>query len=164
MAIKRKQITEENALARMETLCARSEHCTYEALSKLRGWGITGEAAERIVNALTDNRFIDDSRFARSYVNDRYRFSGHGRYKIRLALAAKRLPRDIIDSALEEIDPDIYRDNLRKLLRSRAARANGLDSFDGRTRLYRYGISRGYESGLVAEALKEILKSIRPRQ
>lgn len=159
MAFNRKQLTEENALARLEATCARSERCTYELMTRLRGWGITGPAAERIIDDLTERHFVDDERFARAFVNDRYRFGNQGRFKIRMALVAKHLPRRIIDTALNVIDPDIYRGNLERLLRSRASQTNDLDTFEGRTRLYRYGVSRGYESSLVAETLRSILKS-----
>ena len=37
MALQRKQISAENALMRLEDLCARSEHCEYELREKLRG-------------------------------------------------------------------------------------------------------------------------------
>lgn len=151
--MQRRPLTPENALVRLESLCARAEHCTFEMATKLRGWGITGYEAEKIIDRLVDNRFVDDERFARSFVRDRYRFSGYGRRKIALGLIAKRIPRDIIDSAMEEIDEDIYFENLRRLI---DRKASGLDTslFDDRNKLYRYGIGRGYESALVAKAIK----------
>lgn len=151
--MQRKPITAQNALVRLESLCARAEHCSYELLTKLRNWGISGSDAEKIINHLIDNRFLDDQRFANSFVRDRYRFSGYGRRKIALALAAKRVPRDIITNALDEIDEDIYFDNLRHLI-GRKASALDLSLFDDRNKLYRYGLTRGYESALVAKAIK----------
>ena len=56
MMQRRKPISKENATVRLESLCARAEHCTYELMTKLRGWGITGEVAEDIINGLIDNR------------------------------------------------------------------------------------------------------------
>lgn len=154
--MQRKQLTPENALIRLETLCARAEHCTYEMLTKLRNWGITGSRAEEIIDRLIDNRFIDDLRFARSFVRDRYRFSGYGRRKIAMGLAAKRIPRDIIDEAMEEIDDDIYYANLSHIV-SRKAATLDLGSFDDRNKLYRHAISRGYESALASKAIKQLI-------
>lgn len=151
--MQRRTVTPENAIVRLETLCARAEHCTYEMMTKLRNWGISGDDAEKIINHLTDNRFVDDLRFAQSFVRDRYRFSGHGRRKIAMALAAKRIPRDIIDSALDEIDPEIYFDNLRHIV-SRKAAGLDLSVYDDRNKLYRHAISRGYESDLTVRAIK----------
>lgn len=151
--MQRRPITPENAIVRLETLCARAEHCTFEIMTKLRGWGITGSAAEKIVNHLIDNRFVDDLRFAQSFVRDRYRFSGYGRRKIALALMAKRLPRETIDSAMEEIDEEIYFGNLQHIVERKAA-ALDLSCYEDRNKLYRYVISRGYESSLASRAIK----------
>lgn len=151
--MQRRPITPENAIVRLETLCARAEHCTYELMTKLRGWGITGSDAEKIIDRLIDNRFVDDLRFAQSFVRDRYRFSGYGRRKIAMALAAKRIPRDTIDEALEEIDEDVYFDNLRHIVERKASSLD-LSCFEDRNKLYRYVISRGYESSLASRAIK----------
>lgn len=151
--MQRRPITPENAIVRLESLCARAEHCTHELSTKLRAWGITGDVAEKIINHLIDNRFVDDLRFAQSFVRDRYRFSGHGRRKIILALIAKRISRDTIDTALEEIDDDVYFDNLCHIINRKASTLN-MDLFDDRNKVYRYAIGRGYESSLIVRALK----------
>lgn len=141
-------------------MCARAEHCTYEMFTKLRGWGITGSSAREIVDHLADNRFIDDLRFARAFVRDRYRFTGYGRRKIVLGLIAKKIPRDIIDKALDEIDEDIYLDNLRHIV-SRKASDLDMGSFDDRNKVYRHALSRGYESSAVARAIREYIAGTR---
>lgn len=152
-------VTAEAATARLEALCARSEHCSFEIYEKLRRMGITGAEAQKIVDELTDARYIDDLRYARSFVRDRYRFSGHGRIKIRIALSAKRIPRNIIDEAMEEIDPEIYAESLHRVLMSKLARTD-ISTFEGRTKVFRFGLSRGYESDLVSSTLKDILRTL----
>ena len=149
----RKQLTKENATARLESLCVRAEHCSHELLSKLRNWGIIGNDADVIINHLIDNKFIDNLRFAQSFVRDRYRFSGYGRRKIAIALKAKRIPSDIIDTAMDEIDPDIYFEKLQHLVQRKAANLD-LSIYDDRNKLYRYALSRGFESDITVRAIK----------
>lgn len=158
--MQRRPITPENATVRLESLCARAEHCTYELSTKLRGWGITGDTAEKIINHLIDNRFVDDLRFAQSFVRDHYRFSGYGRRKIALALIAKRIPRDIIDSAMEEIDEEVYFENLCHIV-GRKASSLDMSSYDDRNKVYRYAIGRGYESQLIVNAIKKYISENR---
>ena len=86
-------------------------------------------------------------------MRDRYRFSGHGRRKIILALIAKHIPRDIIDTALEEIDDEIYFDNLCHFINRKASSLN-MSLFEDRNKVYRYAIGRGFESSLIVRALK----------
>lgn len=139
---------------RLEALCTRAEHCTFELKTKLCNWGIMGTDADDVIESLIKNRFVDDLRFAQSFVRDRYRFSGYGRRKIAMALVAKRIPRDIIAEALNEIDDEIYYSNLLHITARKATSLN-LEIFEERNKLYRYLISRGYESSLVARAIKE---------
>ena len=86
-------------------------------------------------------------------MHDRYRFYGYGRRKIAIALAAKRIGRDIIDEALAEIDDEAYLEILTGLLR-RKAQSVDISEYEGRNKLYRYAISRGYESDITVRVLK----------
>lgn len=151
-----KAITPEKALIRLEELCARAEHCTYELAQKLRAWGIVQEDSEVIIHSLQRRRFVDDSRFAASFVRDRYRYGRYGRVKIRLLLRAKRIDSDTIDEALTEIDDDEYLEILKGVVRSKI---HGLDMsvYENRTKVYRHALSRGYEAALVSQVIKGLL-------
>ena len=146
-----KALTPEKALIRLEELCARAEHCTYELAQKLRTWGIGQEDSEVIIHSLQRRRFVDDSRFAASFVRDRY-----GRVKIRLLLRAKRIDSDTIDEALAEIDDDEYLEILKGVVRSKM---RGLDMsvYEDRAKVYRHALSRGYEAALVSQVIKGLL-------
>ena len=52
----RKPITPDNALRRLEDLCARSEQCSGEARKKLYNWGISAKDAERNISTLIETR------------------------------------------------------------------------------------------------------------
>lgn len=157
--IKRRQITPEEAKARLEVLCARAEKCTYELRTKLRAWQVHPAEAERIISELEEARFVDDARFARAFVRDKMRFERRGRLWLRQALAAKRIGRDLINEAFDEIDEGEYLNNLEHTLRQRLGRNPELgETFEGRTKVYRYGITRGYEPELVGRVLREILR------
>jgi len=154
--IQQKTISPDTALERLERLCARAEHCESELTDKLRRWGVGSADSLRIMDSLRGRRYVDDTRFARAFVRDKYRFARWGRAKIRMALAAKRIARDSIAEALDEIEDDIYTENLRHIIaakqRSLGAEA---ESYEGRTKVYRFALSRGYESALIARLLKK---------
>ncbi len=145
------------AFERLAELCARSEQCSYDLRQKLRRWLVAEGAAERIMAKLREGKFVDDERFARLYAAQKYQFDRWGRKKIVIGLIAKRIGRDTIREALDEvIDPDIYEENLRTLLRAKMRMLGAeADSYDGRTRLFRYGASRGYEPDMVIRLIKD---------
>lgn len=150
----KKPMKPEAALDRLEELCARSEQCSSDLRRKLANWLIEPDDAERIMASLTDNRFVDDRRFARAYARDRLLFSGWGEYKIARGLYMKRIPRRLIDEAVASLDPGDIRETLRRVLRSKARSIKEGNTYEGRTKLFRHGASRGFATSLVASIIR----------
>lgn len=142
------------ALDRLTRLCAASEQCTADIVRKLSAWMVADVDARAIIRFLHDNAFVDDDRFARAYTHDKVRFARWGRYKIIRGLMAKRLPRAVIDRAVATIDPEEYREVLLALLRAKAPTIAQGNTFEGRTRLFRFAASRGFETELIARMIK----------
>lgn len=154
----KRAITPEAAQTRLEELCSRSEQCTHEVITKLSRWGINAADAKKILLRLRRDKYVDDARYARAYVRDKFLFSRWGRHKIALGLMAKRIPRDLIDRAFDEelTDDARYFQHLTTIIKSKARNMQLPIEFDDRQRLIRFGISRGYETALVVKAVKLI--------
>ncbi|MDE5858685.1 MAG: RecX family transcriptional regulator, partial [Muribaculaceae bacterium] len=105
---KKREVTPEQALAKMEDLCSRSEHSSFEIKKKLVNMRLSVETINKIVDSLIDRRYIDDHRYAIAYARDKYQFSKWGRLKIKQALTLGNIPRDFIADALEQIDQENY--------------------------------------------------------
>lgn len=150
-----KQLTPQQAKARLEEKCALSEQSTGEALDALRRWGIGGHTAFEIVQSLVDRRFIDDERFARAFVRDRLRHGRWGRIKIRQALRLKKVDAEFIALALsEEIDPEEYSDTIVSLARAKLRQLPaGLADHDLMQRLVRFLAGRGFEPGEIMSTI-----------
>lgn len=144
------------AYSRLADRCAMTEISTGEALEKLRRMGLRGPRAEAIVQRLVDERFIDDERFARAWVRDRFGLARWGRRKIRESLILKRVDSAIIRQALEEeIDPEAYYENLADALRSKARGMSEPLTREERMKLARFAASRGYEPDLIMEMIAD---------
>lgn len=142
-------------LARMQDLCNRAEHCSYEIEKKLRDRGYPQALIRPIIANLEESGLIDNRRFARAYVHSKAAYSGWGRLKIRSGLIAKRIDRDTIESALiEEIDNKDYTLGAFKAIRSKL-RSLPPDTppRDAKMKLMRFGASRGYEASLIIKIL-----------
>ena len=159
-----KPISPQQALARLEALCARSEQASGEVLEKMRRWGVTQADAEKVLDSLVAGRYVDDSRFAAAFVRDKVRFARWGKRKIAQALAQKKIGRDIITAALDAVDQDEYTDSLRHILQAKIKSNPALtESYEGRTKIYRFGMQRGFEPELTGRLLREILSAIRKK-
>lgn len=155
----RKPVSAEAAVVRLESLCARSEQCSHEILRKLSSWMVPSDESEKILKSLVDRRFVDDARYARSFVRDKYRFARWGRRKIEIGLRAKRINRENIEEAMKEIDEKEYIANLQHILTAKMASMTDADSYEGRTRLFRFGASRGFEPELVAAEIRSMIRN-----
>lgn len=152
----KKPISAATALSRLEAVCSRSEQCTGEARKKLATWRINHNDAEHIIASLVQRRFIDDRRFCRAFVRDKMMFAHWGRRKITLSLIQKCVERDIIAEALEEIDEAEYLSVLKKIVSAKAKTIDDAETYDGRTRIFRFAVSKGFEPALVSNVIREI--------
>lgn len=151
-------LTPDQALLRMADLCARSEQCSFDIARKLRLRGLSSSEITYVVTELADRGFIDDRRYARAFANDKVRFSGWGRMKIRAALVAKRIPGDAVTEALGSLDEEEYSEAARRAARAKAASLD-LSLYADRIKLARHIISRGFESSLASRIVNELSRT-----
>ena len=150
----RKKMTAEAAKLRLEALCAQSEQCSMDLRQKLYRWEISASDSEKILKHLTDLRFVDDARFAVAYCRDKCRFNHWGKIKIAYGLRSKHISSQHIQEALNAIDEDEYLQILENVVRVKAKSIKDVDTYEGRTKLFRYVASRGFEIGLISDIIK----------
>lgn len=144
----KKVVTKENAKTRLESVCARSEQCESDLITKMVNWGINCADRNEILDHLRENRFVDNRRFAISYARDKARFSYWGPGKIRVELIKKRIPAILINEAIGEVEQQTWKEGLIKNALSKAKNLDlaGEEGYESRQKLYRYLLSRGFPS------------------
>ncbi|MBD5355682.1 MAG: regulatory protein RecX [Bacteroides sp.] len=165
MALKR-PITPEAARIRMADLCARSEQCEHDIRQKLHKTGLSADTISDTINYLTENKFIDNKRFAQSYARDKCRFSSWGPYKIRLALSGKRISGSDITQALNGLEAEEIMEAARKVakVKERSLNLHGETAKDDRMKLYRHIISRGFSPDMAKTVTKEFISATKPNE
>ena len=138
-------ITEEEALNRMAAYCSAAEHCKAEVNEKLQKWGLPYEVINRIIDRLVVEKFIDEERYCRAFVNDKFRFAKWGKMKIAQGLYMKKIPSDVAWRHLNEIDDEEYLSILRDLLASKRKSIHAKDDYELNGKLMRFAMSRGFE-------------------
>lgn len=158
MERKGKNISPEKTLSRAAALCSRSEQCEADIRAKLTAWGIADvAAADAIVARLVSESYLSESRYARAFARDRFRFAGWGRLKIAYALRLKRVAEECIADALTEIDEEDYAKALATALQGKLRSVASREPVQQRAALYRFAASRGYESDLAGRAISALL-------
>lgn len=151
-----KEITEQQALSRLASECARAEHCTGEMMQKLRLWGIPADASQRIIDYLVSNKYIDDERFARMFVRDKLKFNKWGRHKIADALWQKRIDADIQEAALADISADEYVEVLLPMLKAKAPSIKARTGYEWSMKLIKFAIGRGFDMDVIKQCISKM--------
>ena len=151
-----KQLSYEQALSHAASLCSGSEHCSSEMHDKLQKWGLTASEADRAIDYLLDEKYIDDARFCRAYANDKFRYSHWGRIKIRQMLRLMHLPDRLITEGLSVIDADEYKQAVHEALLQKNRTLHEDDSYKRKAKLMRHLLSRGYEMEYVYDAIDSL--------
>ena len=148
---------QEQVFQKAAFICSKGEKCSGEMLKKLLDWGLDEDGAAFVLKKLTEEKYIDDERYARSYVRDKFRFNKWGRVKIGYQLRMNRINAEIIDAALDEIDEEAYLETLADLLSAKNRSTKAVSHFDRKAKLLRFAQSRGFETELIYAALEKLL-------
>jgi len=150
-----KPLTPDQVLDKIAKYCAYQERCTKDVRDKLKTYDILQEDREKILDYLLDNRFVNDERFAKSFVRGKINQSGWGMNKIRFHLIQKGIAKEIIDEALRQTDEEVYRQRLIDILKTKSKTVKAETEFEKKRKLAAYAMQKGFEGGLVWEVVKD---------
>ena len=148
----------EKVLDRMRNLCSRREYCRADIMKKAMS-ALDGdrEKAEKVIEILVAEKYIDELRYASAFARDKSSISGWGETKIRYMLSSKGVPREVIDKALEEIDESKAMTRLERLMENKYRSLK--DDPQCRLKMLRFGLGRGYGYEEVSEVLEILMKN-----
>ena len=143
----------DEATINIQRYCAYQERCHSEVRSKLLDHGIYGDLLEEIISDLISNNFLDEERFARTFVRGKFRIKNWGRNKILSDLKLKKVSPYCIKLGLEEIDEDEYFQTLLKLLTKKDNMTKFVNGFDRLKKLSDFALQKGYEYSIIKDVL-----------
>jgi Uncharacterized protein conserved in bacteria len=147
---------QEEIYDRAAVLCSRSEKSSAAIRKKLVEWGLKHDETDEVIEKLIEENFINDVRYACSYVRDKFRFNKWGKIKITFNLKAENISSEIIQQALEGINDEDYYNTLTELVTSKNKSIKAVNIYDRKSKLLRFAQSRGFESGIILEVLDRI--------
>lgn len=148
-----KQLSPAEALNKAAAYCTLCERCTSEVSKKLTTWGIVPAEQQKIIERLQNEGFINEERYCRAFVNDKLRFNRWGTIKIKAALYEKRLPKEFITQAIEDIDDELYMQVLQEVISLKQKELKS-DDYATKQKLIRHAASRGFEPAKILQIIK----------
>jgi len=146
--------TNDAILKKVLHYCAYQDRCTQEVRTKLATFDMPDSEKKKMLKLLVDEGYLDDERYASTFVRSKIHLKKWGVNKIKMSLKMKGISEEIINDALSEIDPEIYKEELIKVLKSK--KINESDPYKKKAKLAQYAMQKGYEPNLVWDAVKNL--------
>ena len=142
------------AYQKLSALCARSEHCQQDMLDKMRQWGIDENEQAEVMARLLKERYVDDERFTRAFVNDKVHYAKWGRRKIEQALWMKRIDEQLARSVLDDVPDEDFVAILRPALKQKRRSTKAASEYEMTMKLIKFALSRGFTMDIIRQCME----------
>ncbi len=153
-----KTYTVAEATKKLEHFCAYQERCHKEVVQKLQSMSMIPEAIDAIIVHLISHKFLDETRFANTFVRGKFRIKKWGKNRLKRELKQRDISAYNIKQALNEISEEDYFKALHELAVKRLESIKETNPWKTRKKLSDYLLYRGWESHLVYEKVNELVK------
>jgi len=136
------------------SLCARREYCSGDIIKKLKSWEVPDEIITKVIGQLKEEKFIDDTRYARFFVRDKAKFNRWGEQKIVWAMRQKSISQEIIQDALNQLDQEELQNTLLQLLKGKNRQIKEDNPYKRKAALIRFATGRGFNFSQIQKGLQ----------
>jgi len=116
------------------------------------------EVRDIIILHLMQNNYLNEERFAKTFVRGKFRIKKWGRRRLTLELRKKDISKVNINLALKEIGEPEYTEVFNALSEKKAFSIIEGDKLKKKRKLHDYLLYRGWESHLVYDKVNELIK------
>ncbi|KJD31921.1 recombinase RecX [Tamlana sedimentorum] len=152
----KKTYTLQEAIKKMEHYCAYQERCHKEVRQKLINMHMIPEAIDAVIMHLLQHNFLNEERFAKTFLRGKFRIKKWGRRRLTLELKKKDISKANINEAFREITDTEYIEVFNDLAEKKANSITESNKLKKKKKLIDYLLYRGWESHLVYEKANEL--------
>jgi regulatory protein len=138
-------------------LLAQQPRTRAELAAALSERNVPGDAAEAVLARFDEVGLIDDAAFAAAWVETRHRGRGLGRGALARELRQRGVENELVQDALERLDPDTEEATARALVARKLGSSRGSPTPTRVRRLVGMLARKGYPPGLAVRLVREAL-------
>ncbi|WP_338375881.1 regulatory protein RecX [uncultured Flavobacterium sp.] len=121
-------------------------------------FNLSSQEKEEIMVYLIDNKFLNEERFAQSFVRGKHNYKKWGKVRIINELKARNISSTIIKIALKEINDSLYFETFDDIAEKHWETILEKNLMKKRKKFCDYFIRKGWENDLIYEKVKELEK------
>lgn len=126
-----------------------------EIRKKLKEKKISETSIEKVITILKNLKYLDDSKYARMYLEEKLANNPKGKRVIAMKLAGKGINKEVIKSVIDtEYNEDTETRKAKELLAKYLKKVRAKSEMDKKQKCYRYLLSRGFDYEIVKEVCK----------
>lgn len=141
---------------KMEYYCAYQERCYKEVEEKLYSYAVTSSEKEAILTYLIEQNYINEERFAQSFVRGKHNYKLWGKNRIINELKFRNISSRIIEIALKELPETTYLSNFHSLAEKNWENSTERKGQKKNKKFVDFLLRKGYETHLIYDKLKEL--------
>ena len=141
---------------KLEHYCAYQERCYKEVEQKLYDFQLSLSEREEIIIYLIENNYINEERFAQSFVRGKHNYKGWGKNRIVNELKFRNISSRNIQTALKEIPEATYLHNFHALAEKNWETIAAPKGQKKNKKFVDFLLRKGYETSLIYDKLKEL--------
>ena len=145
----------EHIKRKMERYCIYQERFHKEVESKLCQMQLNEKEREDVVIHLINHDFLNEERFALSFVRGKFNIKKYGKIRLIRELEHREVSEYCIKKAIEQIGQHEYLQALEKLYLKRKELLRGEEPKTVRQKIFSHLVSKGYEVHLITEILQK---------
>lgn len=150
-----KSYTVKEATIKMMQFCAYRDRSQKEVEEKLKELRMIPQACEQITIKLMQENFLNEERFARSFVRGKFRIKKWGRIKIKQELKKREISAPLIKTAFTEIDDSEYISTLEEVAGKKLKLIKESNPYKKKQKLVNYLQQRGFEIPLILQVTED---------
>ena len=145
----------DRALEKALWYCSFQERCIFDVENRFRVWNVKREDWDKIMDVLLEQNYLNEKRYIEAFVRGKFLIKRWGKIKIVAELYQKKISGKEVSEAIEkEISDEDYHEAIVQLIDKKKQLLNEDDPYKIKEKLYRYLLSKGYESDLIFKFLK----------
>ncbi|HRN41318.1 MAG TPA: regulatory protein RecX [Vicingus sp.] len=150
-----KNMSYDRALEKAMWYCSFQERCVFDVETRFRAWNVKREDWDKIIDTLLEQNYLNEQRYIEAFVRGKFSIKKWGKMKIISELYQKKISGKEVAKAIDkEINDDDYHQTIIQLIDKKKQLLNEVDPQKLNEKLYRYLLSKGYESDLIFKFLK----------
>lgn len=148
----------DKALHLLAAYCSRAERCEFDITKKMESWELSEEQQKKIIQRLKSENFLNEERFCKSFINDKFKYNKWGTNKIAFELKKKNIAEDIYKPILEDLDSGDIKEQLTHILKQKVKSTKANSDYERKAKLIKYAVGKGFDMGLSIQVANNIIK------